>query len=88
MQAGSSIMPGKVNPVICEAVAQAAIVVTSNDFAITMAAQSGQLELNAFMPLIAQCLLENISLLIAADSMFRQRCIRASRLTRARAQSM
>jgi aspartate ammonia-lyase len=75
VQAGSSIMPGKVNPVICEAVAQAAIVVTANDFAITMAAQSGQLELNAFMPLIAQCLLENISLLIAADSMFRQRCI-------------
>ncbi|TDR71463.1 aspartate ammonia-lyase [Paludibacterium purpuratum] len=75
MQVGSSIMPGKVNPVICEATAQAAMQVIANDTAITLAAQSGQLELNAFLPLVAHALLGSLSLLCRANRMFRQRCI-------------
>jgi aspartate ammonia-lyase len=82
VQAGSSIMPGKVNPVICEAVGQVAIVVMANDLALTQAAQSGQLELNAFMPLIAQTLLESLSLLTSANVMFRDRCIEGIRVNR------
>ncbi len=62
-QAGSSIMPGKVNPVIPEAVTQAAFQVMANDLAITLAAQAGQLELNAFLPLIAHNLLQSLDLL-------------------------
>ena len=76
LQAGSSIMPGKVNPVIPEAAAQAALLVFGHDTAITMAAASGNLELNHQMPLIAHCLLESIDVLTAAcdhsrDEMYR-----------------
>jgi aspartate ammonia-lyase len=75
VQAGSSIMPGKVNPVIAEAVGQTALMVIGNDTALTLAAQSGQLELNAFVPLIAHALLENLSLLTNACTIFRERCV-------------
>lgn len=75
MQVGSSVMPGKVNPVICEAVGQAALQVISQDMAVTLAAQSGQLELNAFLPLIAHALLGNLTLLEHATALFRSRCI-------------
>lgn len=75
MQVGSSVMPGKVNPVICEAVGQAALQVMSQDMTVTLAAQSGQLELNAFLPLIAHALLGNLSLLECACTIFRERCI-------------
>ena len=75
MQVGSSIMPGKVNPVICEAVAQVAMQTIANDAAITMAVQSGQLELNAFLPLVAHALLGSLTLLRRANQMFRSRCI-------------
>ncbi|MBV8048139.1 MAG: aspartate ammonia-lyase, partial [Paludibacterium sp.] len=75
VQVGSSIMPGKVNPVICEAAAQAAMQVIANDAAITLAAQSGQLELNAFLPLVAHALLGSLTLLIRANRMFRERCV-------------
>ena len=75
MQVGSSVMPGKVNPVICEAVGQAALQVISQDLAVTSAAQSGQLELNAFLPLLAQALLGNLSLLERACRIFRERCV-------------
>lgn len=74
-QAGSSIMPGKVNPVIPEAVAQASILISGNDLAITQAVSSGNLELNQFMPLIAHCLLQNIGLLTDACRIFRENCI-------------
>jgi len=74
-QAGSSIMPGKVNPVIPEAVNQAAFHVIASDLAVTLAAQSGQLELNAFLPLIADSLLEELSLLKNAVRLFRERCV-------------
>ena len=75
LQAGSSIMPGKVNPVIPEAVNQVAFQVMSGDLAITLAAQAGQLELNAFLPLIAHHLLGNLALLIKTVTMFSEKCI-------------
>lgn len=75
VQAGSSIMPGKVNPVICEAINQVAIKVMANDFIITQVCQHGQFELNPFLPLLAHALLESLSLLINADRIFREKCI-------------
>ena len=83
VQAGSSIMPGKVNPVICEAVGQAAMLVIGNDATITLAAQSGQLELNAFLPLLAHALLQSLSVLEAACTMFRTRCVEGMAADRA-----
>ncbi|TYQ12690.1 UNVERIFIED_CONTAM: aspartate ammonia-lyase [Acetivibrio alkalicellulosi] len=76
VQAGSSIMPGKVNPVIAEAVNQAAFQIMSNDFAITLAAQSGQLELNAFLPVIAHNLFEMLDILNNTLSIFIEKCIK------------
>lgn len=75
MQVGSTIMPGKVNPVIPEMIGQVAMQVMANDYAITMAASSGQLELNAFMPLIAESLLESLELLNNGVTLFREKCI-------------
>jgi aspartate ammonia-lyase len=75
LQAGSSIMPGKVNPVIPEMVIQAAIRVMANDQAITMAAAHGELELNALEPLIADSLLESLSLLERTVFLFRVKCV-------------
>ncbi len=75
MQAGSSIMPGKVNPVITEVVTQCAYQVMANDFAITLAAQAGQLELNAFLPLIADNLFEQLDLLHGAATVLIDKCI-------------
>jgi aspartate ammonia-lyase len=75
VQAGSSIMPGKVNPVMCEAVNQVAFQMMADDLAITLAAQSGQLELNAFLPLIAKNLLEMLDLLQNTLPLFISRCI-------------
>ena len=74
-QAGSSIMPGKVNPVIPEAVSQAAMVVMANDQAIATACSMGNLELNAFLPLIADALLGSLSLLAHACLIFRKHCV-------------
>jgi aspartate ammonia-lyase len=75
LQAGSSIMPGKVNPVIPEMTTQAAIRVMANDYAITMAAARGELELNALEPLIADSLLESLSLLERTVYLFRVKCV-------------
>ncbi len=74
-QPGSSIMPGKVNPVIPEAVNQVAFQITGNDLAITMAAEAGQLQLNVMEPLIAYNVLESMRLLSQAMEMLRSRCI-------------
>jgi aspartate ammonia-lyase len=74
-QAGSSIMPGKVNPVIPEAVSQVALLVTGYDATIATAAGMGSLELNAFLPLIAACLLQSLSLLAGADEVLRRFCV-------------
>ncbi len=74
-QAGSSIMPGKVNPVIPEAVSQAAMVVMSNDQAIAQACAMGNLELNPFLPLVADALLGSLDLLRNACRIFRENCV-------------
>jgi aspartate ammonia-lyase len=74
-QAGSSIMPGKVNPVIPEAVAQAAMLVLGHDATIAHACASGSLELNPFLPLVAACLLETCDLLARACDMLRRLCV-------------
>jgi len=76
LQAGSSIMPGKVNPVIPEMVTQAAMRVIANDTAVSMAAAGGNFELNAFLPLIADSLLESLSLLCNAVKALREKCVR------------
>jgi len=75
VQAGSTIMPGKVNPVMAEMIGQVSMRVMANDFAITQAAMSGQLELNAFVPLIAESLLESLQILSSGVSSFREKCI-------------
>ena len=74
-QAGSSIMPGKVNPVIPEAAAQIALVVIGNDQIIFQAAAAGNLELNQFMPIIANKLLENLEFMEKASQMLNKKCI-------------
>ncbi len=75
VQAGSSIMPGKVNPVIPEVVNQVAFAVIGNDITITMAAEGGQLQLNAFEPIIVKSLSESISQLSAACRTLADRCV-------------
>ena len=74
-QAGSSIMPGKVNPVIPEAATQAAMLAMGNDSVIGAACAAGSLELNAFLPLIAHCLLENLDILSRADDLLCRYCV-------------
>jgi aspartate ammonia-lyase len=74
-QPGSSIMPGKVNPVIPEAINLASFQVIANDLAVTLAADAGQLQLNAMEPLIAFKLFESIDLLAKAMLMFTDKCI-------------
>jgi aspartate ammonia-lyase len=74
-QAGSSIMPGKVNPVIPEAVSQAAMLAMGNDSVIAAACAAGSLELNAFLPLIAHCLLDNLEMLARADDLLCRYCV-------------
>jgi aspartate ammonia-lyase len=68
-------MPGKVNPVIPEAVSQAAMLVLGHDATIAAACASGNLELNAFLPLVAHCLLESLDLLARADDLLRRHCV-------------
>ncbi|HOP73979.1 MAG TPA: aspartate ammonia-lyase [Bacillota bacterium] len=75
VQAGSSIMPGKVNPVIPEAVRQAAFQVIANDLAVTMGAHAGEFELNPMLPLIADNLFNSLELLAKAVTLFVKRCI-------------
>lgn len=74
-QAGSSIMPGKVNPVIPEAVTQAALLAIGHDQTVTLACAMGSLELNPFLPLVAHCLLESFDLLARSCDMLRRQCI-------------
>lgn len=74
-QNGSSIMPGKINPVIPEVVSQVAFNIIGNDFTITMAAESGQLELNAFEPVLFYNLFESIETLASATMTFVDNCI-------------
>jgi aspartate ammonia-lyase len=75
-QAGSSIMPGKVNPVVPEAVGQAAMAAMGHDQAILQAASAGNLELNQFLPLVADSLLGMLDLLASACDIFARHCVR------------
>jgi len=75
LQKGSSIMPGKVNPVIPEVVTQVSAQVIGNDQAITIGGMQGHFELNVFVPLIARNLLESIRLLTAAARLFAEKCV-------------
>ncbi len=76
VQAGSSIMPGKINPVIPEVVNQIAFEVIGNDITVTMAAEAGQLQLNAFEPIIAHSLFKSLQHLAAGCRTLAERCVR------------
>jgi len=75
LQPGSSIMPGKVNPVLCEAVTQVGAQVIGNDAAIAFSGSQGNFELNVFMPVMARNLLESIELVANVSRLFADRCI-------------
>src|ERR1700733_2833071 len=83
LQKGSSIMPGKVNPVIPEVVMQVAAQVIGNDTAITIGGMQGNFELNVRIPLIARNLLQSIELLANAATVLDQKCVRGIRANRA-----
>jgi fumarate hydratase, class II len=75
LQKGSSIMPGKVNPVIPEVVTQVSAQVIGNDAAITVGGMQGHFELNVFVPLLARNLLQSIRLLTSASRLFAEKCV-------------
>jgi fumarate hydratase, class II len=75
LQPGSSIMPGKVNPVICEAVCQVCAQVIGNDSAVAFSGAAGNFELNVMMPVIGQNLLDSIRLLSSASRLLADRCV-------------
>ena len=75
LQKGSSIMPGKVNPVLPEVVTQVAAQVIGNDAAITVGGMQGHFELNVFVPLLARNLLDSIRLLASASRLFAEKCV-------------
>jgi aspartate ammonia-lyase len=85
VQAGSSIMPGKVNPVIPEVVNQIAFEVIGNDITVTMAAEAGQLQLNAFEPIIAHSLFKSLAHLAAGCRTLAERCVKGITANRERA---
>jgi fumarate hydratase class II len=75
LQKGSSIMPGKVNPVMCEVLTQVAAQVIGNDAAITVGGMSGAFELNVYVPMMARNLLQSITYLAAACRAFAEKCV-------------
>jgi fumarate hydratase class II len=88
LQPGSSMMPGKVNPVVCESVTQVAAQVVGNDAAVTVGGLSGHLELNVFIPVIARNLLESIRLLANVSNLFVDRCLEGLQANRERAEAL
>jgi fumarate hydratase class II len=84
LQPGSSIMPGKENPVVCESVMMVCARVVGNDATIAMCAQHGNFELNTMMPVAAYCLIESIEILASATKNFAQRCIAGIRAQESR----
>lgn len=82
LQAGSSIMPAKVNPVIPEVVNQVCFKVIGNDTTITFAAEAGQLQLNVMEPVIAQCIFESIALLGNASVNLAEKCVQGITVNR------
>ncbi len=87
-QPGSSIMPGKVNPVIAESVLQVAAQVIGNDLTITIGGQAGNFELNVMMPVMAYNLLQSIELLARSAENFTTRCVQGIQADEARNQAM
>jgi fumarate hydratase class II len=87
LQPGSSIMPGKVNPVLCESVLQVAAQVIGNDAAVALGGLGGSLELNVSLPLLARNLLESIRLLANVTRLFAERCVDGIRARRERAEA-
>lgn len=88
MQPGSSIMPGKVNPVIPEVVSQIAFKVIGNDLTVTIASEGGQLELNVFEPVIVYSVFESLEMLINGMNTLRHRCIDGITANEERCRSM
>ncbi|HEX5091432.1 MAG TPA: aspartate ammonia-lyase [Burkholderiales bacterium] len=88
VQAGSSIMPGKINPVIPEVVNQIAFEVIGNDVTVTMAAEGGQLQLNAFEPVIAHSLFKSLKHLASGCRTLADRCVRGIEANRERARRL
>jgi aspartate ammonia-lyase len=84
MQAGSSIMPGKVNPVIPEVVNQIAFEVIGNDVTVSFAAEAGQLQLNAFLPIVAHSIFKSLTHLRAGCLALTERCVRGITANRER----
>src|ERR1700736_736683 len=87
-QPGSSIMPGKVNPVMCESVMQVCTQVFGNDTAVYWGGASGNLELNVMMPLMAHNILENIRLLANVIRVFQDKCVSGITANRARCEEL
>jgi fumarate hydratase class II len=87
LQPGSSIMPGKVNPVIPEVVTQVAAQVIGNDAAITIGGMSGHFELNVYIPLMARNLLQSIGLLASASRLLAEKCVDGIEANRERCES-
>ena len=87
LQKGSSIMPGKVNPVIPEVCTQVAAQVIGNDAAVTIGGMSGAFELNVYIPMMARNVLESISLLAAATTMLAEKCVDGLEANRAQAEA-
>ena len=88
VQPGSSIMPGKVNPVIAEAMCMACAQVIGNDAAIAVGGMFGNFELNVMMPVMAHNMLESITLLTRASNVFNEKCVSGIRADRARNNEM
>src|SRR5262249_14980428 len=84
VQAGSSIMPGKVNPVIPEVVNQIAFEAIGNDVTVSFAAEAGQLQLNAFQPIIAHSLFKSLTHLTRGIDTLRERCVKGITANRER----
>jgi aspartate ammonia-lyase len=87
VQPGSSIMPGKVNPVIPELVTQVCYQVCGNDLAVTMAVEGGELDLNVWEPVIIKCLHESFQLLTRATPILAEKCVRGIKANRQVCQS-
>ncbi len=87
-QPGSSIMPGKVNPVIAEAVTMAAAQVVGNDAVVALAGMSGNFELNVMMPVLAYNLIQEVELLAAASRVFAEKCVEGIEADKERCESM
>ena len=87
VQPGSSIMPGKVNPVICESTLQVCVQVIANDLAITLAAQGGSFELNVMLPLIAHNLIQSINILSNSINVFKDKLLKDLKVDKKKCES-